>query len=156
MDVGELIFCIFGVLIAAFFVSLLWGMLDKFTGGQKLPWYRRIFWRKTVEDLTDEMKLGKRFQITAEEIALALAYSRSRLPRGLRFPKKDEIYEVKEDFQVNYMTAHYAPFTGGGKSVLPKGERVKVCEPSNPEPLAVYCDPLNYDALHELIVPAEE
>ena len=156
INVVEFVFCTLGVLIAIFFASVVWGMLDEVRGSQKISWYRRVFWRKTVEDLTDEFESGKRVQILAEEMDLAIAYSRSRLPSGLRFPKKDEIYEAREDFKVLYMTAHCAPFTGGGKAVLPKGERVKVCEPSHQKPLNVYCDPLNYDALHELIVSAEE
>lgn len=78
------------------------------------------------------------------------------MPPGTRFPKGGDIYETIRDFEISYMTAHRAPFTGGGQAILPKGERVRVSDSANPEPLGVYCEPLNYDVLHERIVSAGE
>ena len=156
MSASDYIICFVGGLVILFFASLLWAQLDRLTGSTSVPWYRRLFWRQTVGDLMAELQAGKRTEISGEEVELAKAYQRRQIPPGIRFPKAGEIYEAIGDFEVHYMTAHCAPFTGGGRSVLPKGERVRVCEPSNPEPLGVYCDPLNYDALHERIVPAKE
>ncbi len=156
MSASDYILCFVGGLIILFFASILWGELDRLTGITSIPWYRRLFWRQTVADLMAELRTGKRTEISGEEVELAKAYQRRKMPSGLKFPKAGEVYEAIEDFEVHYMTAHYAPFTGGGRALLPKGERIRVCEPSNPEPLGVYCDPLNYDALHERIVPAKE
>ena len=156
MSGSDYIICFVGALVILFFASLLWAQLDRLTGSASVPWYRRLFWRQTVRDLLAELQAGKRAEISGEEIELAKAYQKRQIPAGIRFPRAGEIYEAVRDFEVQYMTAHFAPFTGGGKAVLPKGERVRVCEPSDPRPLGVYCDPLNYDALHERIVPAEE
>src|SRR4051812_19434951 len=113
-------------------------------------WLRALFWRKTLDDLMAEINAGKRRIINGDEIELAKAYQRRLMSKDIRYPCEGEVYESIEDVTVTYMTAHYAPFTGGGKAVLPKGERVRVCKPSNHKPLSVYCDPLRYEELHEL------
>jgi hypothetical protein len=156
VSASDYIICVVGGIAILFFASLLWSRLDQFAGSDRLPWYRRLFWRQTVDDLMVELQTGKRTEISGQEIELAKAYQRRQMSPGIRFPKTGEIYEAIDDFTVHYMTAHSAPFTGGGRSVLPKGERVRVGEASGLEPLGVYCDPLNYDALHDRIVPAEE
>ncbi|EEF58926.1 hypothetical protein [Pedosphaera parvula] len=156
---GYIIYFVGGLFILLC-ASIMWAQIDHFvdqlTGSTRIRWYRRLFWRQTVEDLMAELQAGKRTEISGEEVELAKAYQRRRMASDIRFPKAGEIYEAIGDFEVHYMTAHCAPFTGGGRSILPKGERVRVCEPSNPEPLCVYCDPLSYEALHERIVSAEE
>ena len=78
------------------------------------------------------------------------------MPKDIRYPRDGEVYEALEDFPISYMTAHHAPYTGGGKAVLPKGEKVRVCKPVREKPISVYCDPLRYDELHEIIVPLAE
>ncbi len=102
------------------------------------------------------MNAGKRRMINRDEIELAKAYKRRPMPKDIRYPREGEIYESIEDVTVTYMTSHHAPFTGGGKAVLPKGEQVRVYKPDNDRPDGVYCNPLRYDELHEQIVPAEE
>ena len=119
-------------------------------------WLRSLFWRKTLEDLMAEMTAGKRRMINHDEIELAKAYRRRLMPKGIRYPREGEVYESVEDVTIRYMTAHQAPFTGGGEAVLPKGERVRVLKPIDDKPVGVYCDPLRYEELHERIVPAEE
>lgn len=119
-------------------------------------WLRSLFWRKTPDDLLAELTAGKRRMIHRDEIELARAYQRRIMPAGIRYPREGEVYEAIEDVTISYMTSHYAPFTGGGKAVLPKGERVRVSKPIENQPVGVYCDPLRYDRLHDLIVPAEE
>ena len=94
--------------------------------------------------------------IVADEIQLARAYERRRLPKNIRFPRTGDIYQAIDTIEINYLTAHHAPFTGGGKAMLPKGEQVRVYKISDDRPISVYCDPMRYDELHSLIVPAEE
>lgn len=119
-------------------------------------WLRSLFWRKTLDDLSAEMKAGTRRIVSREELELAKALTRRRMPTGLRYPRGGEVYEATTDVVVTYMTAHHAPFTGGGKAMLPRGERVRVSGFAGERPISVYCDPLRYDALHQQIVPAEE
>jgi len=116
----------------------------------------RFFWKKTTADLSDELRSGRRRQITAAEIELAKAYERRHMPADIRYPRAGEVYEANDDFAIQYLTSYRAPYTGGGSSVLPKGEHVRVCELSDPEPIGVACVPINYDLLHERIIPAEE
>ena len=153
---NDYIISVIGILIILFFANLLWSQLDRLTGSNRVPWYRRLFWQQTAEDLLAALQVGKRTEISGEEVELAKAYQRRRLPPDIRFPKTGEIYEAIDNLTVEYVTAYLAPFTGGGRAALPRGERVRVRELSCPEPLGVYCDPLNYDALHDRIVSAEE
>lgn len=145
-----------GILIILLLASFAWAKLDELTGHTKVPWFRRLFWRKTVGDLMAELETGQRTRINAEEIELAEAYQRRRLPPDIRFPQAGELYEVLDDFEAHFMTQHFAPFTGGGRAILPKGERVRVAQVSGPAPLSVYCDPLSYEDLEARMVPAEE
>ena len=68
------------------------------------------------------------------------------------------MYEALRDVSVSYITGWWdIPYTGGGRAVFPKGERLRVTQVGpGREPAGAYCDPLRYDALHEQIVPAVE
>lgn len=115
-----------------------------------------FIWTKTIEMLMAELQAGIRSKISGEEIERAVEYERRILPADLKFPKEGEVYEAITNFDIHYMTSHNAPFTGGGRSILPQGERVRVRSVSHEKPIGVYCDPLRYDDLHHLIVPQEE
>ena len=119
-------------------------------------WVRSLFWRKSLDDLMAEMKAGTRSKISGDELDLAREYERRRLPAGLRFPRQGEVYEALTDFSVDYITSYHGPYSGGGRTVLPQGERIRVSSMAHEKPIGVYCDPLRYDELHHQIVSEEE
>ena len=104
----------------------------------------------------EELDSGKRSVITEIESELAREYTQSLLPNDIRYPKEGDIYTSIQDYEIDYMTAHNAPYTGGGKSILPKGESIKISKPISEKPIGVYCDPINYDKLHDQIVSKED
>ena len=73
MTTSDVILAIACGLVILFFASLLWSMLDELVDRMsgvvvKPPWYRRIFWRKTIRDLLAELKSGKRAEISSDEL----------------------------------------------------------------------------------------
>lgn len=114
-------------------------------------------WKLTIEDLLAEMDAGKRKSIGHPEIEWAREYKRSLIPENVRFPKKGDLYESKNDQTVDFMTAWKAPFTGGGEATLFKGERIWVdTDPSDDKPIGVYALPIEYDKLEKRMVPTKE
>ena len=73
-------------------------------------------------------------------------------------PRKGDIYEALEDLTVRYMTTWTAPYTGGGEGVLKRGERVLVKDvpPDDLKPISVYAVAVDYDRIHERMVPESE
>jgi hypothetical protein len=111
-------------------------------------------WNKTIDDLIEEAKSGLRKEIGPPETEWALDYERSLLPPDVRFPREDDVYEALEDIEIIYTTQWAAPFTGGGKAVLKKGERIKVSYcPPDPQPIGASLMPVDYAALEERMVP---
>jgi hypothetical protein len=95
-------------------------------------------WTKTIDDL-----LAEKRNLSGEEIEWALSYEREQLLSWARFPRAGEVYELMADAEISYVTNWRAPFTGGGKGMLPGGTRVRIApEISGPEPIGVYADPL--------------
>ena len=114
-------------------------------------------WNKTVADLVSEMNSGLRKNIRGDEAEWARNYERTLLPEGLRFPRKGDIYEAIDDLEVDYLTSWFAPYTGGGRGTLMRGERIVVdSDPSDPTPLGVYAKPENYKEVEMRIVPEDE
>uniref|UniRef100_UPI0040561A27 hypothetical protein n=1 Tax=Candidatus Electronema sp. TaxID=2698783 RepID=UPI0040561A27 len=114
-------------------------------------------WNFTFADLMAEMKAGKRNSVGQPELDWASDYERSLIPAGMRFPQKGDVYEVLQDMEVEFMTAWAAPFTGGGKGMLMRGERVLVhFEPAEAKPIGAYAKAVEYKAVEERMVPASE
>ena len=63
-----------------------------------------------------------------------------------------QVYEPLEDIEVTCMVAFRAPYTGGYKRRLPKGERFRISHEPPERATAVYADPLNYRSLERQIV----
>ena len=79
------------------------------------------------------------------------------MPDELHYPRKGEVYEAIEDVRVDYLTQYFdLPYTGGGETLLAKGERVRVNQARGDQPVGVYCDPLHYQELHDSIVAEHE
>ena len=114
-------------------------------------------WRLTIDDLMREMKEGKRKSIGSPEVDWARDYERSLLLSSTRFPKQGDVYSAIEDMEVSYMTAWRAPFTGGGKTTIRRGERFWIdSAPSSQQPISVYAVAMRYDALELEVIPAVE
>ena len=77
------------------------------------------------------------------------------MPPGTRLPSPGEVYEAVDDVEISYLTTHAPPYTGGGKRVLAKGERVRISTVGKHR-MSVYCDPLRYEALHAHFISKEE
>lgn len=114
-------------------------------------------WKLTLADLMNEIETGKRESLEPHELDWARDYERSLIPETMRFPRKGDVYEALQDMEVDFMTAWAAPFTGGGKAVMRKGDRVLVeSEPSDPRPIGSYAEAMEYRALEERMVPKSD
>ena len=114
-------------------------------------------WNLTLSDLHKGMKDGKRKSVSQLEWGWAREYERSLIPEGVRFPQKGDVYEALSDMTVSYMTAWRAPYTGGGKASLLKGERVWIdTEPHEEKPIGTYALPVDYAELEGRMVSEED
>lgn len=121
------------------------------------PAERPADWNLTVEDLFAEMNAGKRKSLGQPEIEWAREYEKSLIPKGTRFPKKGDVYESNTDQTIHYMAAWSAPFTGGGKATLLKGERIWIDkDPSEERSIGSYALPIEYDKLEKRMVSLED
>lgn len=111
---------------------------------------------KTFEEMDLELKNGLRKSITQEDVEKSTELKRALYPDWIIYPKGDEIYEAIEVVEIDYMTAWSAPFAGGGKTTFPKGEQISIVKPNHDKPTSMYCDPVNYDELHSIIVPEKD
>jgi len=111
----------------------------------------RLLGYKTVEELFNEVKKGKTVCGKAMENARKL--SKALMPTGLFYPKGGEVFEAVQDVQISYLTHFMAPYTGGDKAKLLKGERVIVSKPSQEKPLSYYCHPINAAETENQIIP---
>lgn len=115
-------------------------------------------WTKTLDDLFREWTVTRR-EVGPPETEWAMAYERSLLPPGTRFPRDGDVYEALGDVPVQLLTHWKAPFTGGADGVLPRGTRIRVFLPATSwapavsEPIAVYAEPVDNPALEAALVP---
>jgi hypothetical protein len=106
-------------------------------------------WSKTLAELLAENR-----HVSGEEIEWARSYERDQLRSWARFPRPGEVYELVADAEISYLTHWGAPFTGGGKGMLPKGTRVRIADAlSDAEPIGAYAEPLEKAAVEALLVP---
>jgi hypothetical protein len=72
------------------------------------------------------------------------------------YPKGGEVFEAVQEVQISYLTHFMAPYTGGDKAKLLKGERVIIIKPNQDKPLGYYCYPINADEVEERIIPSSD
>src|SRR5688572_23424037 len=110
-------------------------------------------WNKTLDDLMKEMEEGQLLGVFGDEIEWAREYERSQLPSSTVFPKPGEVWETLDECEVEYTQIFTAPASGGGRTRLPSGERVRMTGLDEPKPIRVSFIPLRYEELHATIVP---
>jgi hypothetical protein len=114
-------------------------------------------WNKTISELVAETTSGLRKSVGPYEIEWARDYERSLLPADVRFPKEGDLYEALQDVQIDYLTSWAAPFTGSGKGILKKGERIRAMgKPVDTRPISIYLEAVDYPALEGRMVPESD
>jgi len=114
-------------------------------------------WNLTIDDLLKEMKDGKRTSVGSPEIDWAREYQQSLIPSNYRFPRQGDLYQATESFEIDYMTAWEAPYTGSGTSKIEKGEKIWIdYEHLDPKPISTYALPVEYKKLERRMVPSTE
>jgi hypothetical protein len=110
-------------------------------------------WNKTISDLMQEMKDGKRHEVGQPETDWAREYERSLIPENYRYPKEGDLYESKFDQEIEFLTSWSAPFTGGGNGTLYKGEQIWIYSgPLEEKPIGSYALPVKYTELEKRMV----
>lgn len=114
-------------------------------------------WNKTISDLMQEMKDGKRHEVGQPEIDWAREYERSLIPENYRYPKEGDLYESKFDQEIEFLTSWSVPFTGGGNTTLFKGEKIWINSgPNEEKPIGSYALPVEYLELEKRIVSEKD
>jgi hypothetical protein len=109
---------------------------------------RPIDWNLTIDDLLKEISEGKRKDCGQQEYEWAREYERSLIPSNYRYPLIGDLYESKFDQIQEFITNWLVPYTGGGESMLYKGERIWIAyESDEDQPLAVDALPVDYKKL---------
>jgi O-acetyl-ADP-ribose deacetylase (regulator of RNase III) len=111
----------------------------------------RLLGFKTVDELFDEVK--KRKTVSGKAMENARKLSKELMPAGFFYPKGGEVFEAVQNTQISYLTHFMAPYTGGDKAELLKGERVIISKPSQDKPLGYYCYPIKADEVEDRIIP---
>lgn len=114
----------------------------------------RLLGYKTVNELSDEIKKGE--TVSRKAFKKAGKLSNALMPSGLFYPKGGEVFEAVQDVQISYLTHFMAPFTGGGKTKLLKGERIIVSKPNRKKPLTYYCYPIKDEEIENRVIPVLE
>jgi hypothetical protein len=113
-------------------------------------------WNKTLKDLFEEVKQGKRRGINYDERCWAVDYERSFFPPDIIFPRIGQILESISECDVIVRYVFAAPASQSGSGRLAIGERVRIgAGGREPKPIFVNFQPLRYDDLHASLVPAE-
>ena len=113
----------------------------------------RLFGFKTIDELFQEMKEGKRRTIEGKTLDNARKLTQALMPKGLFYPKGGEVFEAIQDVQISYLTHFMAPYTGGEKTKLLRGEKIIVSKPNQNKPLSYYCYPINAAEIENRIIP---
>lgn len=70
--------------------------------------------------------------------------------------RKGQRFRTRVDTEVNYLTHWMAPFTGGGKGILPAGTILTVTLDPPPGVKGAGCDPENREAIEAILIPEAE
>lgn len=112
-------------------------------------------WKKTGQDLYNEMHSGLRSFIPQKELEWAADYERSLIPKKYKFPKKGYVYEALEDIDVELEIWFSAPGSGSEDAKLFKGERIWIYYEPDGNEIEPCAHPIEYEKLEERLVPTE-
>jgi O-acetyl-ADP-ribose deacetylase (regulator of RNase III) len=114
----------------------------------------RLLGYKTVEELFAKVKKGK--SVSGKAMDNARKLSKALMPTGLFYPTGGEVFEAIQDTQISYLTHFMAPYTGGDKTKILKGERVIVSKPNQERQLSYYCYPIESNEIENRIIPLSD
>lgn len=106
-------------------------------------------WKKTLDDLFEELRLKQRSEIGWPESEWARHYELSLLPEDTRFPRHGDIYELKLPLSISIALTWRRPATTGVTYTLPAGTRVRVESETQDRPLAVTTLPVEYKIIEK-------
>lgn len=113
----------------------------------------RLLGFKTIDELFQELKDGKRQTIGGKTLDNARKLTNALMPKGLFYPVGGEVFEALHDVEISYLTHFMAAYTGGGKAKLLAGERIIISKPNQAKPTGYYCEATNYMDIENRIVP---
>ncbi len=116
----------------------------------------RLFGFKTIDELFQEMKDGKRQTIEGKTLENARKLTQALMPKGIFYPKGGKVFEATQDVRISYLTHFMAPYTGGEKTKLLNGERVIVSKPNQIKQLSYSCYPINATEIENRIIPLSD
>lgn len=112
-------------------------------------------WRKTGEDLYNEMHSGLRSFIPQMELEWAADYERSLIPGEYLFPRKGYVYEALEDQDIEIEIWYSAPASGSEDGRLLKGEKVWIYYDPDGDEIEPCVHPIDYKEFEERVVSKE-
>ncbi len=121
-------------------------------GPEPEPRPRPADWNKTLADLSAENR-----SLSGEEIGWAREYEREQLRSWARFPRNNEEFEAVHEVQVAYLIDWRAPYSTGGKGMLPKGTRIRVAvHEFDLEPVGIQAVAVDEKAVEQLLIPEDD
>ena len=82
--------------------------------------------------------------------------AKAAISADLYYPKGGEIFEALVDVEISYLTHFLAPYTGGAKAMLLKGEQVIINPPSQEMPFSYRCDAVRSEDIEKCIIPRSD
>jgi hypothetical protein len=99
---------------------------------------------------------GMRPTVYGWEVERLNNYRRRLLPPDTRFPQQGDEYEALKEVKIRYQTHWRAPYTGGAKAPIKKGERIFIKWVTGSQPLAATAIGENHEALESRMVSLEQ
>ncbi|MDI6401717.1 hypothetical protein QLX67_06915 [Balneolaceae bacterium ANBcel3] len=109
----------------------------------------------TFTELMDAFERGDLDDFDVSLLERAKEYEIELLSqKGYRFPEKGDLYVSSTELLVTYITVWAAPFSHGGKALLPKGEKIWIdTDLSDTKPLLVYASPVDFKKIEQVMIP---
>jgi hypothetical protein len=115
-------------------------------------------WNLTVDELVNEIKNGKRGEMTPAEYNWAREYEMNIMRRIYRFPKRGDLYRAKFEQTISYQVElSGVPTSFFGSIIIKGGEQLWVyCEIYEDEPLSAFLLPVHYKEMESNIITEDE
>jgi hypothetical protein len=108
----------------------------------------------TLDELAGEVRQGRTppFEAWAE----ARAYERSLFPADTHWPLEYEIYECVTDCRTAFLTHWHTAFTGGGEAKILVGDRIRIQEVVDSQPVVIAAVPVARAEVEARIIPIQD